>query len=155
MQLPVVIDEHGFTGPDIAQEFEAQGIECHALRGDHVLDAETRLPTADDGRTDAVAVAKRHDAVADDHRHHRIPAAAAPMHSLYGAEDVVDAEAAVGNARQFMGEDVEQYLGIRPGVEVAPVLVDEQLGKLGCVGQIAVVAQADTERRVDIEGLGL
>ena len=47
-------------------------------------------------------------------------------------------------ALQFIGEDVEQRLGIGAGVQVAPVVIDQQFLQLAGVGEVAVVREADS-----------
>jgi hypothetical protein len=100
-------------------------------------------------------IAKGDDPVADDHRDHRVAAAAAPMHGLHRVEDVRHLEARRWRCWQLVREHVQQHLGVRAGVQMAPVLAHQQLGKLGGVGEVAVVPEADAVRRVDVERLGL
>ena len=101
---------------------------------------------AEHQRPDAVRIAKAEDAVADDHGHHRVAAAAAPVDGAERGEDVRRRDARGADALQLGGEYVEQHLGIGGGVEVAPVLADQHLGELGGVGQVAVVPEADAVR---------
>ena len=56
---------------------------------------------------------------------------------------------------QFVGEHVDEQLGVAGGVEVPPVDVEELLGQLTRVGEVAVVHEGDAVGRVHVEGLGL
>ena len=102
-----------------------------------------------------MGIAEAEDAEAGDHGHRRIAAPAAPVHPRHGAEDVLLVDAQLPLDLQLVGEDVEQDLGVRLGVEVAQVVdVDVALQVLR-VGQVAVVGQRDAVGGVDVEGLGL
>ncbi len=57
------IDEHRLAGLDIAQQLEAERVQRHALRGDHVLVALGRFAHAEHKRADAVRIAEAEDAV--------------------------------------------------------------------------------------------
>ena len=59
------------------------------------------------------------------------------------------------SALQLGREHVQQHLGVGGGVEVTAVLADQDFGELVGVGEVAVVAEADAIRRVDVEGLRL
>ena len=89
---------------------------------------------------------KPEHAVADDHRDHRVAAAAAAIDRAGGREDVGRRHALGTHALQLRGEHVQQHLGIGLGVEMAPVLADQHLGQLGGVGQIAVVRRGRCRR---------
>jgi hypothetical protein len=78
-----------------------------------------------------------------------------PVERGDGREDVGGRDARRADALQLGGEHVQQHLGIGGGVEVATLLADQHLGELGRVGQVAVVAEADAVRRVDVERLRL
>ena len=58
VQIAVKIDEHRFTGRDIAQEFEAQGIQRHAFRCNQIFRAECCFVDADHQRADTVGIAE-------------------------------------------------------------------------------------------------
>ena len=55
-----------------------------------------------------------------------------------------------GALLQFMRQDVEQHLGIGIGIDVAQVLPEQLAFELVGIGQIAVVTEHDTERRIDM-----
>ena len=84
-----------------------------------------------------------------------VAAPAATVHAGDGGEDGLRRELAAVLALQFVGEHVEQRLGVGTGVQVAPVVIDQELLQLAGVGQIAVVREADAVRRIDVERLGL
>jgi hypothetical protein len=69
--------------------------------------------------------------VADDHRDHRIAAAAAAVDGGDRREDVGRRDARRADALQLGGEHVQQHFGIGAGVEVAAVLARQHLGELG------------------------
>ena len=47
------------------------------------------------------------------------------------------------------------YMAPKSAHEAAAILADQNLGELGGVGEVAVVAEADAVRSVDVEGLRL
>ena len=102
------------------------GVERHALRRDHVLDAVRRLANAEHERPNAVRVAKRDDAVADDHRDDGVAARAALVERLDGIEDLLRLQAVRRVLAELVREHVQQDLGVGVRVEVAViVLLDE------------------------------
>ena len=151
----VLVDEHGLTGCHIAHQPERERIERHALGGEHPLGAARRAPLAEHQRADTVRIAEAENAVTDDHRHHRVAAATAAVHRRQCGEHVRRGDARSADALQLGGEHVQQHFRIGGGVEMAPVLADQDLGELGGVGEVAVVAEADAIRGVDVEGLRL
>ena len=155
MQIAALVDEHGLAGQDVALELEADGVERHALGRDHVLDAVRRLANAEHERPNAVRIAERDDAVADDHRDDGVAARAAFVERFDGVEDLLRLQAVRRVLAELVREHVEQHFGIGVGVEVAVILLlDEPLQLVG-IDEIAVVREADAVRRVDVERLRL
>ena len=154
MQDVVHIDEDRFACLQIADQMKPQHIEHATLRGDHILRPRRNASLPDHHRTDAMGIAEGHQAVAVDHGDHRIAAPAAAMHAAHRPEDGLGGERRAAGFVQFMGEDVEQDLGIRVGIDVAPIDLEEFPFQLMGIGQVAVVGQGDPVGRVDIEGLG-
>jgi hypothetical protein len=101
-----------------------------------------------------VRIAEGHDAIADDQRHHGIAATAAPMHGGHGGEDCPRRQLVCRLLLELVGEHVQQGFGVRAGVQVAPVLLDQQGFQLIGVGQVAVMRQRDAVWRIDVKGLG-
>src|SRR5262249_61411692 len=95
------------------------------------------------------------DAVTDDHGDHGVAAAAAPIYRTQCREHVRGCDAHGADTLQLGSEHVQQHLRVGGGVEMAPVLANQDLGELCSVGQIAVVAEADAVGSVDVEGLRL
>ena len=65
------------------------------------------------------------------------------MHVGHRLEYIVLVDAQLALTLQLMGEDVEQDLGIGIGVDVTQILHEHLPLEVFCVGQIAVVRQAD------------
>ena len=111
---------------------------------------------ADHQRADAVRIAECEQTIAGDARHHRVGAAAAPVHAGHGREDGIGVElVAVRALLQLVRQHVEQHLRIRAGVDVPQVLPEQLALELLGIGEIAVVAEHDAERRVDVQRLRL
>ena len=91
--------------------------------------------------------------MADDHRDDRITAAAAPVDRIQRRKHVRRRHARRADALQLRGKHVQQHLGVRRGVEMAPILVNEDRGELRGVRQIAVVRKTDAVGRIDVERL--
>ena len=77
------------------------------------------------------------------------------MHRCYRAEDLLRFQGEHAGQLEFVGEDVEQHLGVGVGVDVAQVFAEDFLFQLQGVGEIAVVCQRQTEGGVDVERLRL
>ena len=56
---------------------------------------------------------------------------------------------------QFMSQYIEKHFRIGIGIDVTQILPKQLLIKLGCIGEIAVMPEHDSERRIDIERLCL
>ena len=157
MQLPFRSDVDRLAGGQVTHQLEAQRRQRHRLRRHHVLGAVLGLFLAETDRTDAARVAERQDAVAGDHRHHRVGALGAPVHRGHGVEDVVRlrAQLALAALVQLVGEHVQQHFGIRGGVDMAQIGTVEVLGERLGIGQVAVMGQGQAVGRVDVERLRL
>ena len=94
--------------------------------------------------------------MAGDERDRGVRALDPLVHPLDGGEDLVGVEVEPGDLRlQLVGEHVDEQLGVRAGVEVAAVDVEQLLGELARVGEVAVVHEHDAVRRVHVERLRL
>jgi len=156
VEIALVVDEHRLAGRDVAQQAEAERVERDRLGGDHVLGAGGGLVVADHRRPDAEGIAERQHAVAGDHRHHGIGAAQAPVDVGDRGEDGARLEPElVRRLLQLVRQHVDQHLGVGPCVDVPQVGAEHLLLQLIGVGQVAVVAEDDAERRVDVERLRL
>ena len=114
------------------------------------------LVVADHRRADAERIAEGEHAVAGDHRHHRVGAAHAAVHVGHRGEDGLRIEAQLHRGLlELVREHVHQHLGVRAGVDVAPVGAEHLVLQLIGVRQVAVVAEHDAEGRVDVERLRL
>ncbi len=99
-------------------------------------------------------VTERQQAIPRDHRHHGVCAATTAMHGRDRREDGFGIEAEVcGIGLQFVRQDVEQHFRIGTGVHMAHVLEEQFFLQLRRIGEIAVVPQHQTERRIHIERL--
>ena len=155
VEITLLVNEYRLARRHVAHALEAQGIERHAFRGDQILRSFFVLGHADYQRPDAERIAKRQQAITGDHRHDRISAPAASMHPRDGLENGrwIELETGAGFL-EFMCQHVEQHLGIRPGIHMPQILAENfALQALG-IGQVAVMAQDDPERGIDIERLG-
>ena len=95
MQGAVVFDEYTFTRLHITHAFELQDVQRHAFRRDHVVLVSVGLALAEHQRPNAVRIAKRDDAEADNHRDDRVTARAAPVHGLDRVKNVLRRRVAV------------------------------------------------------------
>jgi hypothetical protein len=151
-----LVDEHRLAGRHVAQHRESERLERHRFRGGDILAPAHRLVHAQDQGTNAVGIAKGEHAVARDHRHARIRAAATSMHPRNGLEDRVRIEAVMlRRALELEREDVQQHLAVGVRVDVAKIELEQLALERIAVGEIAVVGERDAERRVDVERLRL
>jgi hypothetical protein len=91
-----------------------------------------------------------------DHRSDRIGAANPVVQRGHCPEDRLRIEpVADRSALELMREHVEQYFGIRIGVDVPQVLLEHLLLQRIGVRQVAVMAEDNAERRVDVKRLRL
>ena len=144
-------------GIDVAHDLEVAVLEHERLGGDDPLVAAVLgLARAEDQRTDAERVAEREQAVAGDERDRGVRALDALVHARDRLEDLLGVELdARDRGLQLVGEHVDQQLGVARGVEVPAVLVEQLVGELARVGEVAVVHEHDAVRRVHVEGLRL
>ena len=155
VEVALDVDEDRLARGDVGDKLKAQGIQGHALGGDHVLVPVRRLALAVDHGADAMGVPEAKDAKAGDHGHRGIATPAAAMDALDGAKHVLLVDAQLALDLQLMGEDVEQDLRVGLGIDVPQVLGEEvMLQGLG-IGQVAVMGEDDAIGRIDVEGLGL
>ena len=113
-----------------------------------------RFVHADHQRADAEDVAERQQAVARDHRHHRICAVTALMHAGHRRKDVF------GSRRYCLicsapCQHIEQHFRIGIGVDVAQIFHEQLLLQFFGIGQVAVMAEHNSEWRIHIEWLRL
>lgn len=155
IELAFLGDVHRLARRQVADQGEAEYVQGHALGGDHVFDAVLGMPLAEDDRTDRIGVAETDDAMAGDHRHHRVAADATVVHAGNRGEDVLLGGLQLVAHRQLVGEHVEQHFRIGVGVHVAQVGFVDFLGQLLDIGQVAVVRQGNAVGRVDVERLRL
>ena len=111
------------------------------------------MPAHNQG-ANAQGIAKSDDTVIDHQSHGGIAAATALVHRGDRREYVLGGWAQLAQGLQFVGEDIEQYLGVRVGIEVAQIVLEQFLRQLLGIGQVAVVCQGDTVGGVHIERLG-
>ena len=156
MHPPLEVDEQGLTRRHIAHHLEAAAVQGDALTGHHHIGALVGLRHPVDQRTNAMRVSKGQKAMACDQGHHRVGALDASVHTPYGLEDPIGCELHITrHALQFVGQDVDQHLGVALGVEVATVDVEQLALERRGIGQVPVMDQYDAVRGVDVEGLCL
>jgi hypothetical protein len=80
---------------------------------------------------------------------------AALVHARQGVEDILGVDTSLASLVQLIGEDVEHEFTVAVSVDMSVGFPVEKLTQLRCVGQVAVVAQADAVRAVHIERLSL
>ena len=153
MQLPLQVDEDSLPRHDIALKDMAGAFQGHRLTAHH---DSAVASAAKAQRTNAIRVAKRQNTVAGNHRNHRVGTANAPMHATHRLKHIFRLEGeATGGGLEFVGQHVEQHLGVAVGVDV-PVIDTEQLAtQFLRIGEVAVVHQHQAERRIDVKGLCL
>ena len=150
------IDEDGFAGQDVPHQLEAECGERDAFGSDQILGSLLGVIAAEYERTDSERVAEREQSVARDQGHHRVGAAATPMHVRHRGKDGLGVELlALCGELQFVREHVEQHFRVGVGIDVAQILTEHLLLQYLGIGQVAVVAEDDPERGVDIERLCL
>ena len=76
------------------------------------------------------------------------------MDLFNGGEDVLGCRMGGAALREGVGEDVQHHLGVRGGVEVAQVALEDAFDDLADVGEVAVVGEDDAVGRVHVERLG-
>ena len=157
VQVAVEVDEDGLAGLDVADDLELAVLEHERLgRHDPLVRAVLGLARAEDQRADAERVAEGQQAVAGDQRDRGVRALDALVHARDRLEDLLGLEVdARDRGLQLVGEHVDEQLGVGARVEVPAVLVEELVGQLTRVGEVAVVDEHDAVRRVDVEGLRL
>ena len=154
LQLAMGINQYRLTRFHVAQHLEAQRVDGHAFGGNQILGALGRIVTADDQRPDPVRIAKGKQAVSGNHGDHSIGATNATMDTRYGLENGFCVDLIFGGrGLQLMGQHIEQHLRVGVGVHVAQVLQEHVLFQVFGIGQIAVVRQHQTKRRVDVKRL--
>ena len=152
-QLAFFGDVHRFARREVANQGEAEHVERHTFRGDHVFHAFVGMTLTEDDRANTVGVAETNDAVTGDHRHYRVATQAALVHVSHGSKHVFFGGLQFAALGQLVSEHVKQHFRIGVGVHVAQVRLVDLLGQLLDVGQVAVVRQGDAIRRVDVERL--
>ena len=114
-----------------------------------------RLARAQHHRPDPMRITNAQQAVPADQGQGRKRPAAAPVNRVHRTEDVPGLEMGRILVLQFVRENVEQQFGIRFGVDVAPVAVEQLLRQALRVDQIAIVAERDSVWGIDVKRLGL
>ena len=146
-QLALLGDIHRFARRNVTQEFEAQGIQRHALRGNHIFGtAIAKVALAQHQRTNAVWIAEGNHTVTDNHRHAGVCTADLAVGRSNGSKDIVCFQRVVTEVIQLAGEHVEQDFRIRGGVNVATFLFEQLFTQLMGVGQVAVMGKGDAIR---------
>ena len=155
-ELALLGDVHRFARRDIAQELKAQGIERHAFGSNHILGAAiANIAFAQHQRTDTVRVAEGDHTVTDNHRHAGVSATDLAVSRGNSGEDVIGFQRIMAEVVEFAGEDIQQDLGIRSGVDVAALLFEQFLTQFVRIGQVTVVGKRNAIRGVDVERLRL
>ena len=156
MQMPSEVDEQRFAGRNVALEFEAEHVERDRFARDRVFSTRHCFIATVDHRTNAIRIAECDEAVARNHRQHRVRAAAALMHATHRRENFLRRELhTLRGSLQLQREHVEQHLRVAVGVDVSRVDVEQLLLQRFAVGQIAVMRKRDAEWRVHIKRLRL
>ena len=150
------VDEDGLARADVAHEVEPEDVHGAALGGHHdLLRAIVGGTHAERQRSDAVRVPERHDAVAVDHRHRGVGALAPLVNPAQRFEHVLGVRFQRPDLVQFVGEHVQQDLGVRIRIDVAQVAREHVRLELPGVREVAVVREADAVGCVDVHGLRL
>ncbi|MND41941.1 hypothetical protein D3C80_327000 [compost metagenome] len=154
-ELALLCDVDGLARGDVTHRLETDGVERHALGGEHVLHLALLVGAAAQyQRTDTVGIAKADEAVADHQGHHGIGAADLLVHLAHRREDVLRPQRHLVAQIQLVGQHVQQHFRVGGGVDVAAghleLLLLERLG----VGEVAVVGQHHAVGRVHVKRLG-
>ena len=155
VKTAVALDEYRLARQDVAHQLEIERVHGDALGSHHVFGAFRGIPPPKADRANAVRIAEGDDAVPENHGDHRVTAAAAPVQARHGREYPFGRQFAASLALQLIGKDIEQRLGVGAGIQVAPVVIDEELLQLRRIRQVAVVREADSVWRVDVKRLRL
>ena len=153
VQDALVLDEHRLARTNVAQLFELQQIERHALGGNHVFGAAIRFTTTDNNRPDAVRVAEGNNAMSDDHCHHGVTTGTTFVNSCNGVKNLIGRRPAIGPDLQFVRKHIQQHFRIRTRIQVPAILPCQEIGKASIVSQVAVVRETNTVRGIDVKGL--
>ena len=155
--LAVAGDVDRLAGRDIPNQLVAGALEHERLAGDDPLLADQPAgPLAEHERTDAERVAEREQPLPGDQRDRGVRALDPLVQALDRVEHLVGVEVGAAHLRlQLVREHVDQQLGVGVGVEVPAIDVEELLGELARVRQVAVVHEHDAVRRVHVERLRL
>ena len=140
------VDEYGLSRHDVPIELEAERIQRDALRGNHAFWPVVGTARPEHERAYAVRVPEGDDTEADNHRDDGVTAGAAPVHGFDSRENCIGCQATVRQTAELVGEDVEQYLGIRAGVQMTPVTFQQEPLELLGIDEITVMREADAVR---------
>ena len=153
--LPVDRDEDRFTRSDIPHDLVSAALEHQGLGRNHPLVAHHPLrPSPHHERTNAERIAKSEQAMPWDQRDRGVRAFDSLVHPLDRGEQLCRVEILPRHLLlQFVGEHVDQQFGVGCRVEVPSIDVEQLLGELAGVCQVAVVNEHDAVRGVDVEGL--
>ena len=152
MNLALQVDKHRLAGRDITLELVQGALQGHRLAGKH---HRAVLGSTHAQRTDAIRVTESQQTVTGNERDDGIRALDALVDTTHGSKHISGPERQPAcGFFQLMRQHVEQDLGIAFSVDMA-MINGKQLGLERLrIGQVAVVDQHQTERRIDIEGLG-
>ena len=155
-ELALLGDVDGLARGDVTHRLEADGVEGHALGGEHVLHLPLLVdPATQDQRANAVRVTEPDEAVADHQRDHGIGAADLLVHLAHRREDIFRAQRHLVAQVQLVGQHVQQHFGVRGGVDVAAGHLELLLLELLGVGEVAVVGQHHAVGGVHVKRLRL
>ena len=150
------IDEDGLARQDVSHQLEAECGERDAFGSDQIFGSLVGVIAAEYERTDSKWVTEREQPVARYQGHHGVGPAATPVHVRHCRKDGLGVELlTLCGELQFVREHVEQDFRVGVGVDVAQILTEHLLLQRFGIGQVAVVAEDDPKRGVDIERLCL
>jgi len=154
IEVAIHVYEYRLARRHIAQQFEPEYVQYHALGGNHIFSPVFRFQFADNQGADAKRVAEGQHAIVGDHGDYRIGTTATAMHTGHGIEHHIHVQhRIVCGLLDFMRQHVKQNFRIGIGIDMAQILAKHLALELLGVGQVAIVSEHNTKRRVDIEWL--
>ena len=154
VKLAIHIDEYRFARRHIAYHFIAHRIQRYTFRRHHVFKTGVRFNATKNQRAYAERITKRQHAVPRYHRHHGIRPLATAMHTRHRCKNRRRIKLVIGGAvLQLVRQHIQQHLRIRAGIDVTQIRAEQINFELLGIGEIAIVAEHNTEGRIHIKRL--
>ncbi len=152
--MAIQIDQHGFPGCNVCDEFKAQNIQDHAFRSDHIFSTLIGLPLSVHDGPDAMGISETEETETRNHGNSGIAAPTAAMYPSHRSEQVLRINAQLSPHLKLMGEHIHEDFGIRTRIDMAEIFFEQAFFQGFRIGEIAIVGEDDAIGRIHIEGLG-